>query len=257
MTVRMIEYPLNSGYYVSSDGRVFSKRFRKGHDIKELTQRMSNSGYLQVGLAINKHPTMFYVHRLVAEAFIPNPEGKPQVNHKDLNKCNNNVQNLEWATQEENCSHFREQPVVCPSKTSSCSGTLYHRKTPIAKCRSLVQARKYCKKVFNCSLTLINGVEMNKAHDLIFYRDTEQRSFEQFLSDISSYKESVSEELISRLKREKGFAGYVVENDEVLGYFNSIREANEYFGCDFKKRGSIYKSGNKTYIIYRLSYNKV
>lgn len=63
------------------------------------------TGYYQIGVSHGKHLT---VHRLVAEAFIENPEGKPTVNHKDGNKLNNCVENLEWATYAENDRHARE-----------------------------------------------------------------------------------------------------------------------------------------------------
>ena len=62
-------------------------------------------GYLQVVLYYKEKPKCFRVHRLVAEAFIPNPENKPTVNHKDGNKQNNCIGNLEWNTIKENSQH--------------------------------------------------------------------------------------------------------------------------------------------------------
>lgn len=64
------------------------------------------SGYYKIKLVRDdgKHVT-FYLHRLVAEVFIPNPEGKPEVNHKDGNKKHNSIYNLEWTTREENMMH--------------------------------------------------------------------------------------------------------------------------------------------------------
>lgn len=64
-----------------------------------------HNGYLSVALQVKNKQKRYNVHRLVAQAFIPNPENKPQVNHIDGNKHNNRVDNLEWATREENMRH--------------------------------------------------------------------------------------------------------------------------------------------------------
>lgn len=68
-------------------------------------QRLIGHGYLYVGLNSNSSQSNILVHRLVAWHFIPNPENKPTVNHKDGNKLNNHVNNLEWATHSENAKH--------------------------------------------------------------------------------------------------------------------------------------------------------
>jgi hypothetical protein len=99
------------GYYqVSNLGRVKSldrvvtdkmgvKRNHKGF-VKKLTH--GNHGYMTVGLCRNGKNTQCLVHRLVAEAFIPNKEKLPFINHKDEVRDNNHVENLEWCTQEYN-----------------------------------------------------------------------------------------------------------------------------------------------------------
>lgn len=70
-----------------------------------LKQKVSTSGYLRVELYKQKSRKCFYVHRLVASMFIPNPLNKPEVNHIDGNKLNNCVDNLEWTTISENQIH--------------------------------------------------------------------------------------------------------------------------------------------------------
>lgn len=63
------------------------------------------NGYLRVGLSKEGEQKFFLIHRLVAEAFLPNPENFPIVNHKDGNPSNNNVSNLEWCSQEYNANY--------------------------------------------------------------------------------------------------------------------------------------------------------
>lgn len=70
-----------------------------------LSQQTQNSGYRIAHMNYNGKRVAKTVHRLVATAFIPNPENKPQVNHIDGNKLNNSVSNLEWATTSENIRH--------------------------------------------------------------------------------------------------------------------------------------------------------
>lgn len=87
-------------YQVSNLGRV--KGLKKG---KILKQHDNGKGYMQVGLYKNNKGKPYYVHRLVAKAFIPNTENKPEVNHKDKDRANNCVDNLEWVTSKENEQH--------------------------------------------------------------------------------------------------------------------------------------------------------
>ena len=77
-----------------------------------------NTGYEQVTLTKENHEqTSVSVHRIVAEAFLPNPENKPQVNHKNGDKRDNRLENLEWATASENTLHgYRELGVVAWTK---------------------------------------------------------------------------------------------------------------------------------------------
>lgn len=100
-------------YRVSNFGRIKSvKRLIKRSDgttqkVREhiLRSNQSGAGYYQVVLSKNNQSKYPLVHRLVAEAFLNNPENKTQVNHKDGNKSNNNADNLEWVSCSENAIH--------------------------------------------------------------------------------------------------------------------------------------------------------
>lgn len=72
---------------------------------RNLILRPNKSGYLYVNFNIKGHRQNFAVHRIVANAFIPNPNHKPEVNHIDFNKSNNCIENLEWVDSSENKKH--------------------------------------------------------------------------------------------------------------------------------------------------------
>lgn len=94
-------------YQVSNTGKVLG--LKRG---KELKQHHNSKGYLRVTLTKEGKRPRFVVHRLVASAFIENPHEYPQVNHKDGDKENNHVENLEWCSQEMNMRHAFENGMI-------------------------------------------------------------------------------------------------------------------------------------------------
>jgi len=98
-------------YAVSTLGRVLGPR-------KLLRPSKDTAGYLIVNLSAGEKKS-FHVHRLIALAFIPNPEDLPQVNHKDLDKANCRVDNLEWTTVSGNIQHAHDNGAFYRSPNQS------------------------------------------------------------------------------------------------------------------------------------------
>lgn len=123
------------GYKVSDDGRVWTEkrqRWLKNHTVRD--------GYLQVGMCNNGKLYMRYVHRLVAEAFIPHHGKDQEVNHKDEDKTNNAVSNLEW----------------CDRRYNVHYGTRDKRATDKIKC---IEQERYGKTVIQLTL---DGIEVGR-----------------------------------------------------------------------------------------------
>ena len=92
-----------TNYEISDLGNV--RRVLKKGTSKNLKAVDNGNGYMRLNLYKNGKQSKYYIHRLVAEAFIPNRNKLPEVHHKDHDKTNNVLSNLEWVTSEENNSH--------------------------------------------------------------------------------------------------------------------------------------------------------
>lgn len=91
--------PNHLAFRATRDGHIIGKRG------KPMIGHIDRCGYREVLLSENGKTKNYLVHRLIAETFIANPENKPFVNHKDGNKQNNSIENLEWCTRSENAKH--------------------------------------------------------------------------------------------------------------------------------------------------------
>lgn len=115
--MELYDVPDFTGYKASKDGKIYSmipKGCRDRFDTskwlsvpKELTPRKLKKGYCRVYMRRDSTDRRedVYIHRIIAELFIPNPLNLPQVNHKDCNPANNCVENLEWVTQKDNLEY--------------------------------------------------------------------------------------------------------------------------------------------------------
>jgi len=113
-------------------------------DVHELKLHVGADGYEHCMLSVRGESKLCSVHRLVASAFIPNPGNLPQVNHRDGNKINNNVENLEWVTNIENLQHSIElglrNPKVCGELSKQICGIPVRCVTDGTEYRSLAEA---------------------------------------------------------------------------------------------------------------------
>ena len=117
-------------YKVSNLGKILSLNYNRTGKAELLNPSEMPNGYLRVGLRKNGETNLCYVHRLVAETFLPNPENKPEINHKDEDKTNNFVflnedgtvnkkkSNLEWKNHRDNINHGTRNERVSKAMTN-------------------------------------------------------------------------------------------------------------------------------------------
>ena len=140
-------------YQVSNTGRVRSLNYKRTGKTKILKQNTTKRGYKRVTLCKKgEKPYPYYVHRLVAQAFIQNPNNLPQVNHKDEDKQNNTVWNLEYCTQKYNNNYGTHNEKMSKTKMGQHAG-LNNRNLKKVKCieldlifNSVADANEYLDK---------------------------------------------------------------------------------------------------------------
>lgn len=168
------DYP---DYYISNLGRLKSidryivdslgrKTKRKGKLIK---LHKSHKGYLRVKMINGDKHITTSIHRIMAKAFIPNPENKPQVNHINGIKTDNRIENLEWCTNQENQIHAIKNKLIKHNKGEKHHMSLFNNKQVL----SIRSEYKECKNYslladkYNTSATVIMNLIKRKTYNNI------------------------------------------------------------------------------------------
>lgn len=149
------------GYFVDSKGQVYSTRKNGGHyrEPTPMTQKTDKDGYKEVGLYCDGKRYWRRVHRLVATAYLDNPNNLPQINHKDGNPANNNIDNLEWCSTSDNLKHSFRVLQRTPSITTARKVQLTNKRTNQI---IIFDTEKECAKYLNYSPEHINKLLTGK-----------------------------------------------------------------------------------------------
>jgi hypothetical protein len=153
----------NGFYQISSFGRVKSFKYDKANG-RILKYRKNKLGYLQISISKNKKSKTFLIHRLVGIAFIPNPENKPEINHKDNDRSNNKQSNLEWNTAKQNAEHKVKQGRCNIPKGEKCtSSKLSEKQVEEIKSYKGNLSQKELGKLYGVSQANISSIVTNKS----------------------------------------------------------------------------------------------
>lgn len=223
-------------YEIYSDGRVYSLVSNKF-----LKPRLSMDGYERVALCDKGKRYEYRIHRLVAEAFIENPENKPQINHKDFDKRNNFINNLEWCTNLENVHYsmnnnrigFGNQKYMRDEKTGKIIPCKAYIFTNVYNKNSfIIIGIKNIVKQFKCSSKNVNAMLCKYANTGAYVKqgmfkglkvDTEYVEVHRLTanhgveSSDSKYQKSDSDyDIVNSLSKDKAVGNNAISDDQRL-----------------------------------------
>lgn len=147
-----------TNYAVSKEGRVFKTKYNRG-----LKRKIDSKGYYVVSLSINGKIIDQRVHRLVAMAFIPNPNDYPIVNHLDGNKLNPHYTNLEWTTYKGNSEHAIRTGLIHPAKLENHGKTTLTNQQVSEICELMeggVVSQREIAELYSVNETVIRGIRL-------------------------------------------------------------------------------------------------
>lgn len=218
-------------YEVSNYGEVRHKK--RKHILKP---KKTIWGYYRVCLSRpgTKNGKWYSLHRLVAITFIPNPNSLPQVNHRDGDKTNNNVSNLEWVSAKENIAHAKQVGLIKDGDTYSNTRIHKEKLVEVFALYKLGFSENYIGELFGVSKYAVSVVLRKKRYLKYF----SQHEFDILVDDyITNYRGELPKRFF--LRNGKRSSRPIIQKDSAgnfIRYFNSIKDAAEKTGS---KRSSI------------------
>lgn len=217
----------NLGRIRTLDRVVATKRGTRTVKGRILAQAKNNKGYLRTGINTNGKQVFKYVHRLVAETFLPNPNNLPEVNHIDNNPLNNNVSNLEWCTHEYNVQ-YKEKYGTSSAEALGKPLWVFDLKTGD---KSYFNTQREAERKTGVDYKIINMIIKGRCSQAGGYYFTEDEN-------------KVTKERLQAIKANMHYLNGVIavnlKTQEVLR-FKSRKEAAKSLGCDAGNIGGVIK----------------
>lgn len=189
-------------YYISNFGNVYSK---KSGLLKKLIPALDGQkNYLLIGLSRNGQRHRKLVHRLVAQAFIPNPHQLPEVNHRDKNKKNNHVSNLEWCTRKENLED--SYSTMSPNRNfNKC--TLFVNNEEVGEFDGVIRAAKFAHEHYGASASSLEKYLKWLNIEIKFDGDDARKKYKGHTCERTQNRQTIfvykEEQLVGEFKRYK------------------------------------------------------
>lgn len=270
--------PFSDDYYVNDLGEVFSNK--KGN-MKQMKVRESTSGYFTISLHCknidgrkknDRNVHSYQVHRLIAETWIPNPKKLPVVNHKDGDKKNNAMTNLEWVSHSQNVRHSLDVLKNRGHIKSVIQVTLEGKF--VCKYPSLVDAEK-ATKIDSRSICLVCQGKRRKAGEYVWFYEKDYvqgrgmrklaqcKKVRQFMRDGTFVKEyesvqdaakavgalhsNISNACLNRLQTSKGYIWRYIEKEEILNETEDWITLEKYPRDKISPDGRVFSTWGKKF----------